>query len=80
MRRTCRRLLKVGLVVAPQLGSPASSDGPAGCWVAQHALEQSPGRSDRHEGLWRRHQLVPKLELPRLLQLPGAIARRAARG
>ena len=29
-----------GLCVAPQLGSPASLDGPAGCWVAPRTLKR----------------------------------------
>ena len=48
-----RRMLKVAPWLAPQPGSLASSDGPAGCWVLGllHALERRcPRRSDRHEG------------------------------
>ena len=37
------------LLVAPRLGSPASSNGIARCLVALHAQEESPSRSDRHE-------------------------------
>ena len=43
--------LLLAFLAAPQLGSPASSDGPAGCWIALRALEESSGRSDRHERL-----------------------------
>ena len=32
-----------GLLVVPQRGSPASSDGPAGCWVVPPTHEESPG-------------------------------------
>ena len=34
------QLVERGLSVAPQLGSPASSDEPAGCWVALRAQER----------------------------------------
>ena len=43
---TALQLVESGLAsAAPQLGSPASSDGIAGCCVALRALEGSPGRS-----------------------------------
>ena len=44
-----------GLCVAPQLGSPASLHGPAGCWVAPRTRKRTRlSRSGRHEGLWSR--------------------------
>ena len=53
-----------GLLSAPHLGSPASSDGPAAFyWVALRAREESPSRSDRHEGPWCHRQRVPKREV-----------------
>ena len=43
---TALQLVESGLAsAAPQLGSPTSSDGIAGCCVALRALEGSPGRS-----------------------------------
>ena len=45
-------LVGSGLLIAPQLGSPAFSNGSAGCWVALCSREESPTRSDRDEGLW----------------------------
>eukprot|EP00964_Phaeocystis_antarctica_P025441 scaffold14297_cov63-Phaeocystis_antarctica.AAC.1 len=40
-------VLGSGLSVAPQLGRPASSDGPTGSWDA-HALSKRSARSDLH--------------------------------
>jgi hypothetical protein len=41
-----------GLLLAPPLGIPASSDGAGGCWVGLWALEERPSRSARREGQW----------------------------
>ena len=52
---------------APQLGKPASSDGPAGCWAALRTAEERPSLLRRHEGLPTLdffplcHTQVPKL-------------------
>ena len=42
-----------GLCVAPQLGSPASSDGPAGCWGAPRTRKRIRRAAQvAKEGLW----------------------------
>ena len=55
----CRK----GLSVAPQRGSPASSERTVGLWIVLRAQEESQSRSDLHECLWRHRQRTPKLEL-----------------
>ena len=42
LEAAARQLVEGGLLVAPQLGSPASSDGSTGCWVTLRAREESP--------------------------------------
>eukprot|EP00964_Phaeocystis_antarctica_P111696 scaffold76016_cov75-Phaeocystis_antarctica.AAC.1 len=55
-----------GLLVAPQLGSPTSSEGAARCWVALWAQEERPRRQARREGLWCHSQRSSKLESGRV--------------
>ena len=45
-------LVESGLLLAAQLGSPASSAGPAGCWVGLRTQEECPHDADRHEEPW----------------------------
>ena len=59
---------QVGLLVLPQLGSPASSDGPAGFWVTLHTQEETPNRQDPHDRLWC-HRSAPAKSLS-VLALP----------
>jgi hypothetical protein len=65
-----RQHAQSGLLMAPQRGSPASSDPPVS--VLLHALERrSPGRSYRHDRLRCHRRHVTTLELA-LTQHPGA--------